>query len=303
MTNEIAADKPAPLSSQQQYHSQLVLASRSTNGIIIHTSRTIFLTLGAALLLSNICCASVLASQSPSSHRLLEFGTNRKAKSSLRENLLMQLLQSHTRISFCFLLCLGDFAEDVPEECPATTSCPVVCVANLASCPTPLCTAGLTLCRTGHCAVDCSIHNTAYRNPCETCDSLSVACPKVIDAYPNCRERFDTFYNAHDSCVAAQVESVPKISFWGPWFATFHAGFAALFVVVTAWCWYNERYHPMESLTTHEFVVPNGTLHEKWRIAGALVVTYFQYQNDCLLYKLTQVEGSVEYVMVLQVFA
>jgi hypothetical protein len=153
----------------------------------------------------------------------------------------------------------------VPEECPATTTCPIACAANVTDCPTQ-CAPGLTLCHTGNCEVDCTVHNEMYSNPCE-CGDLPVACPKVVDLYPVCKDRFQSYYDANAACMEAQVEAVTKVSFWGPWFLAFYIGFIIIFLLVTLWCWLNEVVFSVPS-STQAFVVTNGASKETWTQTG-----------------------------------
>lgn len=142
----------------------------------------------------------------------------------------------------------GDFAEDVPLECPATTTCPVICVANVSDCPTN-CDAGLTLCKTGHCQPNCDDDNDDRSdNPC-LCEQLNVACAKTVDLYPVCNERFQQFYDNNTECVDGQIDFVELISFAGPWFLVCYIGFGGLAILVVVWCFLNQKVFPVKSST------------------------------------------------------
>lgn len=157
-------------------------------------------------------------------------------KTSHRHRALFRLL---------FIPTSGDYAE-IPEECPATTTCPVVCVANLTECPTA-CGDGLSLCATGNCETDCAAFEV-YEVPC-ACDALGIACPKVVDLFPVCFERFQNFYDNNTACVDAQVEAVPLLSFTGPWFLACYFVLAGVSILVMLWCFLNQKIFPVGSST------------------------------------------------------
>jgi hypothetical protein len=141
----------------------------------------------------------------------------------------------------------GDFNE-VPDACPATTTCPAVCVANETECPTSDCEEGLTLCVTGNCEVDCTYHDEELESPC-ACDDLPVACLKVVDFYPVCFERFQEFYDSNTACVDAQEEAIPLLSFTSPWFLVCYFGISVVTVLVVVWCFFNQKIFPVPSST------------------------------------------------------
>jgi hypothetical protein len=100
----------------------------------------------------------------------------------------------HFSVSLCYLisrwLCLalvGDYSE-VPGECPARTTCPIVCVANASDCPTT-CEEGLVLCASGNCEETC---HESEQSPC-ACEAHPVTCPRVVDLYDACLERFRSY--------------------------------------------------------------------------------------------------------------
>jgi hypothetical protein len=163
----------------------------------------------------------------------------------------------------------GDYAE-IPDECPATTTCPVVCVADLSECPTA-CEDGLTLCLTGNCLLDCTEHNAhieaeKYNNPCK-CESLSVACPKVVDLYDNCFVRFESYYNGSSACVEAQEESEPKLSFFCPYFLAFYIELVSVTVMVVLWCLFNQKLAPVTA-STRPMQAANNITKGDWTQTG-----------------------------------
>ena len=139
----------------------------------------------------------------------------------------------------------GDFAEDLPFDCPATTTCPVVCVADVANCPTA-CDEGLNLCLSGHCAVDCTEFDT-FESPC-SCGDFVVTCPKVIDLFDSCFERFQTpYYDEVTACEEAAEEAIPLLSWSGPWFLACYIGLATVSVLVMGWCYFNQKLCPVST--------------------------------------------------------
>jgi Cation transporter/ATPase, N-terminus len=146
---------------------------------------------------------------------------------------------------------IGDFAE-VPDECPATTTCQVACVADRSECPT-VCEAGLTLCLTGNCLPDCTVHDAnieaeRWETPCG-CDTLPVACPKVIDLLDNCATRFGNYYDVSAACIEAQEEAEAKLSYTGPWFIFVYVDFIVTTVLAIAWCFCNQKLAPVPAST------------------------------------------------------
>ena len=91
----------------------------------------------------------------------------------------------------------GDFA-DLSFDCPATTTCPVLCVANEGLCPAGLvCEGGNneTLCVDGTCRTSCPPN---LKNPCPSC--LPTACVKVEALYDSCLDDFADYYQAEEDC-------------------------------------------------------------------------------------------------------
>lgn len=178
----------------------------------------------------------------------------------------------------------GDFSE-VPEDCPATTTCPVVCVANVTACPT-VCEDGLKLCMTGNCEQDCTFwDNGNLENPC-TCDAVPIACPKLVDLYTTCFDRFESFYDENTQCLKVQDDSLNRLSFIGPWFLACYFEIVAVSVFVVAWCFWNQKVSPVASSTTHVEIANEGS-------CGAWMQTGYK----------THVIGSFIYVLVMFTFA
>jgi hypothetical protein len=158
---------------------------------------------------------------------------------------LVGRLSRTSTISFypCVSLRSGDFAE-VPETCPAMTTCPVVCVSSLNDCPTA-CRGNTTLCANGSCQEECTGYKVA---PCG-CPSLPLACPKVVDYYDECFTSFQTFYDAKSACLAEQVYPITPASFSGPYFLSCYIWISTVTVLVLGWCYFNEKLCPYQELT------------------------------------------------------
>jgi hypothetical protein len=110
---------------------------------------------------------------------------------------------------YFFCHTIGDYAE-IPHDCPAMTTCPVMCVANISDCPT-VCEDGLTLCANGSCDVVCD-DDDELENPC-SCNDLLFACPKTINYFDECMTLYqDPFYTNYTLCVETQIDSIPQFS-------------------------------------------------------------------------------------------
>jgi hypothetical protein len=133
---------------------------------------------------------------------------------------------------------LGDYAE-IPESCPATTTCPLICVADESDCPTT-CTDGLKLCLDGTCM---SICDESIESPCE-CDEAMVACAKVIDLYDSCKSKYEVQYDEYATCLEEQEEAVETLSFTSPWFLLVYFWMVCTSLLVVVWCAYNQKIAP-----------------------------------------------------------
>lgn len=137
----------------------------------------------------------------------------------------------------------GDYAE-IPGECPAMTTCPLVCVANATECST-VCEEGLSLCNDGVCSESC---DDEIETPCE-CDDLPVACAKVVDFFDVCFERFQEFYDNNTECLDAASDEIPLFSFTEPAFVFCYVWISAVTVLVYSWCLFNQKLFPVPSST------------------------------------------------------
>jgi hypothetical protein len=152
-------------------------------------------------------------------------------------------------------------------------------VADAADCPTS-CEEGLEWCEWGGCEPDCAAFAEEYvlENPC-TCEGLTIACPKVIDAFPNCQDRFEAYYNATVACYEAVEEEIPLLSFTGPYFLACYITLGAVTVLVFLWGWFNQVLFPVEDSTV-EFVP--GEKSCTWTLTG-----YRKHWIGTIIYGLT----------------
>jgi Cation transporter/ATPase, N-terminus len=173
------------------------------------------------------------------------------------------------------LLCAilaGDYAED-PDECPAFTTCPIVCVASATECPSTCDTVGETLCaETGRCGWNCtSVLADESSLVCSTsCPSRPVACPRVIDDYSMCLARFARHYDAQRQCIMDRQEQETKVSFASVWFVLCYGYYGALAIAVVAWCYYNQILAPVPTSTVplHVATTKEGAAASSWTQTG-----------------------------------
>jgi hypothetical protein len=154
----------------------------------------------------------------------------------------------------------GDYAE-YPDTCPFTTTCPTICVAQEQDCPTS-CPEGTTLCEWGACMEDCSMETNEIENLCY-CETLSFACAKVIDVYENCFIDWeDNYYTPSNECIAQQEESVPLVSFTGPYFLACYVILAVVTFLVIVWCAYNTHIPVRNAITTMKVPITDDDDHD-----------------------------------------
>lgn len=119
----------------------------------------------------------------------------------------------------------GDYA-DPTFNCPATTTCPIVCVNTVTDCPSDANCAlanpetldhEFELCVDGTCA-DLTLNETcdsSLVSPC-TCSGFEFTCAKQIDLYDSCYDRFDSYYEANSQCQAEEEESFYELERFRP---------------------------------------------------------------------------------------
>jgi len=147
--------------------------------------------------------------------------------------------------SISSLFFVGDYAE-VPDTCPAMTTCPIVCVASIEDCPTS-CEEGKVLCNDGRCEFSCTgDEETACVDRCE---SMTITCPKVVDFYDACQEKYAAYYDAESECIDSQTEMIPQVSFTGPWFLVCYFWISGVTALVMLWCFFNQKLSPVQDST------------------------------------------------------
>ena len=137
-------------------------------------------------------------------------------------------------------------------------------MANITDCPTT-CESGRELCETGLCLEDCDSETNAVENPCG-CETLPLACPKVVDTLEVCVERFDAFYTANNECLEAQEDALPLVDFTGPYFVACYSWLAIVTALTVLWCAFN-TYVPVEGART-EMTTSSGSPSQTWTLTG-----------------------------------
>ena len=173
-------------------------------------------------------------------------------------------------------LAFGDYT-DPTFDCPATTTCPVVCVNAIDDCPADATCAQANpdaadhefeLCNDGTCA-DVTLGEACdaeLESPC-TCGGLEVTCPKQIDLYDQCFERFQTYYDENTECVENEQENLPQVDFRVAiiaFFGTLISVTGAMFL----WCAYNQRIAPVQGSTSRLQCVSKESEGQTWTQTG-----------------------------------
>lgn len=180
-------------------------------------------------------------------------------------------LQMHRSLAF------GDYA-DISFACPATTTCPLVCVNSTDDCPEDATCAlanpdvpdhEFELCNDGTCA-DLTLGEACdveLESPC-TCGGLMATCAKQIDLYDSCFDRFQEYYDENAECVENEAENLPQVDFNG---VAFKACYIPLILITAAmflWCAYNQRWSPVDGSTMELECVSKGNVGERWTQTG-----------------------------------
>ena len=140
----------------------------------------------------------------------------------------------------------GDFV-DPTFNCPATTTCPQVCVANYEECPSSMrCPGSLIPCADGSCReLFC---DSSLVSPC-TKDCAPVACPKLITTYDVCLRDFSPWYEKDCTSSGSETggdevrrledidgEDVP--SWTDPAFVWVYSWLIVTTFAIVAWNWF-----------------------------------------------------------------
>jgi hypothetical protein len=137
----------------------------------------------------------------------------------------------------------GDYA-DYTFECPAKTTCPLICVAKLTDCPTA-CDTNEQLCADGTCIPNDQTCSSNIIDPC-ACTNW-VACAKVIDFWPSCNETYGDYYSNATACVPPK--NVELLTFREPSFVFFYSWITGISAVIVTWCFFNQVLYPVMGST------------------------------------------------------
>eukprot|EP00985_Skeletonema_marinoi_P015332 scaffold7897_cov130-Skeletonema_marinoi.AAC.7 len=173
---------------------------------------------------------------------------------SINDRMLNSLQEDTVDVDdFHRFLAFGDYA-DTSFQCPVTTTCPIVCVADVAECPEDALCPGThpdkeyeadheyELCTDGTC-VDLTageVCDDDAESACQ-CDALPVMCAKQVDLYPYCSTRFQQYYDSDAECLELQEENIPQVSFTGPWFVACFVILSGVTLLMLSWCAWNQR--------------------------------------------------------------
>lgn len=142
----------------------------------------------------------------------------------------------------------GDFV-DPTFECPAKTTCPIVCVATGTTCPSSLsCPNNTNLCNDGTCENDCTAANAAFdptSSPCPSC--MPIICPKVINYFDTCKRDYHVYYNLTSQCK--REEKLVEYTLVEPPFILAYVLFTLISSAMFLWCAYNQRWCPIPEST------------------------------------------------------
>ena len=181
-----------------------------------------------------------------------------------------------------FTLVAGDWGDyaDPTFNCPAETTCPVVCVADVNLCPTNCPNAGESLCVDGSCAEAC---DADLVSPCSAA-CASVTCAKVVDSFDNCLEIYGDYYAEVSKCAAEEVAATTKMySFTEPGFLFFYCWMGAIFGAIFCWCYFNQNVNPVP----RKDLIPVAGATETWTqtaykmniiggvLFGCVIATFF----------------------------
>jgi hypothetical protein len=104
------------------------------------------------------------------------------------------------------------------------------------------------------------------------CEALPVMCAKQVDLYPDCNTRFQQYYDTEAKCIELQQQSIPQLSFTGPWFVACYVLISGTTFLMLAWCAWNQRWARVEGSTlplesaklSDDTSKANHTLPERW---------------------------------------
>ena len=181
--------------------------------------------------------------------------TNRRPKRQISEKVnhvdkphFLPDIQEHRFLEY------GDFV-DPTFNCPATTTCPLICVNSADDCPSdancaqanPDSDHEFELCQDGTCA-DISLNESCDPNlesPCE-CAELTFTCAKQVDFYDSCHGRWHDYYVANNECIQSQQENLYELQFRPVTSKLLYIPIIFVTAFMFIWCAYNQRINPIE---------------------------------------------------------
>jgi len=138
----------------------------------------------------------------------------------------------------------GDFA-DPTFNCPAVTTCPVMCVWDAWFCPpTMRCPSDTELCLDGTCVNETIGCDPEITSPCiENLCGNEVACAKVDDYYDKCVYDHEALYTNATECT--DEWSMPLTPWNAPGLIACYAWISGITFFIIAWCACNQRFFPV----------------------------------------------------------
>lgn len=159
--------------------------------------------------------------------------------------LLLKAFYYTILLSFSLHASSGDFGDyaDLTFRCPALTTCPLVCLPDVNSCPPSMtCPNGTTLCVDGSCSEDNCTGSNEMLSPCNTIFA-SAACAKIIDYYNTCLTEFQETYDYYFQYQEDYYEEITNlITFKEPIFIFFYTWIISISTTIVLWCACNERW-------------------------------------------------------------
>lgn len=138
----------------------------------------------------------------------------------------------------------GDY-EDLSFQCPALTTCPIVCVADANDCPWSLtCQDGGNLCSDGSCSENC---DASVASPC-LASCAPVACAKNVEYYDQCLSSYQELYDYADQC-AKEEQTTRRLTFTESAFVFCYSWMTLITLLIVGWCSYNQRWAPVHGST------------------------------------------------------
>lgn len=137
----------------------------------------------------------------------------------------------------------GDYA-DPTFECPAYTTCPIVCVTNSSLCPVNMkCSSGRTLCMDGTCAANeasCSSDINSFAFACIE-PYPPITCAKINDSLSSCLKIYEDAYEYQNQFSLDYVAATTTmLSFKEPVFILCYTWVSFIIVIIILWCTYNQ---------------------------------------------------------------